>query len=69
MSRSRADIAASKRLAEYREANPMTFDGFCKLFRVKPDERVELAFRLAQIRYSRTLEACIPTLGCLRKGA
>ena len=63
---SRADILADKRLAEYRAANPMTFDGFCQLFNVKPEERVELGFRLAQIRYERTLKACGLDLGYLR---
>lgn len=64
---SRADILADKRLAEYRTANPMTFDGFCKLFNIKPEERVQLGVRLAEIRYQRTLTACGLSLGYLRE--
>lgn len=63
---SRADIAASKKIAEHRAANPMTFDGFCEMFNVKPEERVELGLRLAQIRYERTLRACGLDFGYLR---
>ncbi len=66
---SRADIEARKRLDEHRAANPMTFDGFCNLFNVKSEERVELAFRLASIRYERTLRALGLDIGYLRAAA
>lgn len=52
--RSRADIAAEKRIARVR-----TFDSFCDELRVTAEERARLAFRLAELRYTATLKACL----------
>ena len=62
----RADTAAQKRIDAYRAAHPKTFDQLCAEFNVNREERAELGFRLAQIRYERTLAACGLDIGYLR---
>jgi hypothetical protein len=63
---SRADAAAQHQIDDYRAANPKTFDEFCAEHRATDEERAELAYRLAELRYTKTLVACFPALACLR---
>lgn len=62
--RSKADYEAWKRIKEYRERNPRTWQEFVADFNLTLDEQKELVSYLAHLRHEATIKALMP---CLRE--
>lgn len=60
---SKADYEAWKRVKEYRETHPRTWDEFVADFQLTLEEQRELVSYLAHLRYEATIKALMP---CLR---